>query len=52
MEPVKDGPAAGRIPIGLDEAILAYYKERGWDENGQPTSAKLKEMGLENFKDP
>jgi aldehyde:ferredoxin oxidoreductase len=52
LEPVSDGPVAGKVPLGLDEAILAYYKERGWDENGQPTSAKLKEMGLENFKDP
>ena len=52
LEPVNDGVVAGKIPLGLDEAILAYYKERGWDENGQPTSAKLKEVGLENFKDP
>jgi aldehyde:ferredoxin oxidoreductase len=49
MEPVKDGPAAGRIPIGLDEAILAYYKERGWDENGTPTMGQLKMVGLEGF---
>ena len=46
MEPVSDGPAAGKIPIGLDEAILAYYKERGWDENGIPTKKKLEQVGL------
>ncbi len=51
MEPVSDGPAAGKVPTGLDEAILAYYKERGWDENGNPTMTKLKEVGLEDFKD-
>jgi len=46
MEPVADGPVAGKIPVGLDEGILAYYKERGWDENGIPTKAKLEEVGL------
>jgi aldehyde:ferredoxin oxidoreductase len=49
MEAVDEGPAAGKIPIGLDEAIMDYYKERGWDENGKPTLAKLKEVGLEEY---
>jgi aldehyde:ferredoxin oxidoreductase len=49
MEPVNEGPAAGKIPVGLDDAILDYYKERGWDENGRPTMAKLKELGLQDF---
>jgi aldehyde:ferredoxin oxidoreductase len=49
MEPVHEGPAAGKIPIGLEDAIMDYYKERGWDENGEPTAAKLKEVGLEDF---
>jgi aldehyde:ferredoxin oxidoreductase len=49
MEPVNDGPAAGKIPIGLDDAILDYYKVRGWDENGIPTKDKLKQVGLEDF---
>jgi aldehyde:ferredoxin oxidoreductase len=26
----------------LDE----YYAERGWDKNGTPTAAKLKELGI------
>ena len=51
MEPVDDGPAAGKIPVGLEDAILDYYKERGWDEDGIPTMAKLKEVGLEDFVD-
>lgn len=51
MEPVDEGPAAGKIPVGLEDAIMDYYKERGWDENGIPTPAKLKELGLEDFVD-
>jgi aldehyde:ferredoxin oxidoreductase len=23
-----------------------YYKERGWDRNGNPTSSKLKELAI------
>ncbi|MEE9421161.1 MAG: aldehyde ferredoxin oxidoreductase C-terminal domain-containing protein, partial [Desulfatiglandaceae bacterium] len=49
MEPVDSGPAAGKIPVGLEDAIMDYYKERGWDEEGRPTMAKLKEVGLEDF---
>ncbi|MCX5910253.1 MAG: aldehyde ferredoxin oxidoreductase C-terminal domain-containing protein, partial [Deltaproteobacteria bacterium] len=36
MEPVQEGPAAGRIPVGLENAIMDYYRIRGWDENGKP----------------
>ena len=49
MEPVQEGPAAGKVPIGLEGAIMDYYRARGWDEDGRPTAAKLKEVGLENF---
>ncbi|UCE51846.1 MAG: aldehyde ferredoxin oxidoreductase family protein [Desulfobacterales bacterium] len=49
MEPVQEGPAAGKVPVGLEGAIMDYYKERGWDEEGRPTAAKLKEVGLEDF---
>jgi aldehyde:ferredoxin oxidoreductase len=49
MEPVHEGAAAGKVPIGLEAAIMDYYRERGWDENGKPTQAKLKELGLEEF---
>ena len=51
MEPVPDGPAAGKIPAGLDNAILDYYRERGWDEEGRPLASKLKEIGLEDFSE-
>ena len=49
MEPVSEGPAAGKIPVGLEDAILDYYRHRGWDDNGVPTAAKLKELGMEGI---
>lgn len=49
MEPVNEGPAAGRIPIGLEDAIMDYYKVRGWDENGETTKAELKTLGMETI---
>jgi len=49
MEPVDEGPAAGKIPIGLEDAIMDYYRERGWDQNGIPTAQKLKEVGLDHL---
>ncbi len=51
MEPVDQGPAAGKIPVGLEDAILDYYTERGWDKSGKPTKTKLKAMGLQDFAD-
>jgi len=42
LEPVQDGPAAGKVPVGLDEAILDYYQERGW---GKPEFRLLKSSG-------
>jgi len=44
-EPLKEGAPTGRVwqrePL-LDE----YYAARGWDSEGVPTPAKLKELGL------
>lgn len=44
-EPLKEGAPTGRVwqrePL-LDE----YYAARGWDAEGVPTPAKLKELGL------
>jgi aldehyde:ferredoxin oxidoreductase len=31
----------------LDRMIAEFYKVRGWDENGVPTSKLLKELGIE-----
>jgi len=49
MEPVPEGPAAGRIPVGLDDAIRAYYGVRGWDESGRPTAELIKRLGMEEY---
>lgn len=49
MEPVTEGPAAGRIPVGLDEAILQYYGVRGWDDEGIPTEELIKRLGMEAY---
>ncbi|MGA2465772.1 MAG: aldehyde ferredoxin oxidoreductase family protein [Thermodesulfobacteriota bacterium] len=49
MEPVNEGPAAGKVPIGLDQAILDYYKVREWDPNGKPTPGLLERLGMEEY---
>jgi len=44
-EPLKEGAPTGqvsRVPEMLDE----YYTLRGWDAEGVPSEAKLKELGL------
>ncbi|MEM2547228.1 MAG: aldehyde ferredoxin oxidoreductase C-terminal domain-containing protein, partial [Candidatus Bathyarchaeia archaeon] len=45
-EPLPEGPAKGHV-VNLNPLLDAYYKYRGWDENGRPTPEKLKELGLE-----
>jgi len=45
-EPLPDGPAKGMV-CHLDEMLTQYYELRGWDKNGIPTEAKLRELGLE-----
>jgi len=44
-EPIKTGPSKGEINH-LGEMVPEYYTERGWDENGVPTKAKLEELSL------
>jgi aldehyde:ferredoxin oxidoreductase len=51
MEPVSEGVAAGKIPVGLDEAIVDYYRYRGWDDKGYPTAATLKDLDMESIPD-
>jgi aldehyde:ferredoxin oxidoreductase len=51
-EPIPDeGPAKGAIVTHkeLDALLDDYYKTRGWTQNGIPTSAKLKELELEEL---
>jgi aldehyde:ferredoxin oxidoreductase len=45
LEPVPDGSHAGKAP-DLAYMLADYYRERGWDEKGRPTPAKLRELGL------
>ncbi len=50
MEPVQEGVAAGKIPVGLEGAILDYYRVRGWDENGRPAPELIKRLGMEEYR--
>ncbi len=47
-EPIKAGASAGQLisQADLDTMLDEYYQARGWDKNGNPTAAKLKELGL------
>lgn len=44
-EPLPEGPAKGRVNQ-LDVMLKEYYEVRGWDKDGVPGDAKLKELGL------
>ena len=49
MEPVDAGPAAGKIPVGLEDAILTYYEERRWDKEGKPSQELLRDLGMVDY---
>lgn len=49
MEAVHEGPAAGKIPEGLDQAILDYYTHRQWDSDGKPTAELLDRLGMKEY---
>jgi aldehyde:ferredoxin oxidoreductase len=44
-EPVPAGPSAG-FTVRLEPMLREYYEFRGWDVNGVPTPARLRELGL------
>ncbi len=44
-EPMPGGPVKGHVHE-LDQLLPEYYKERGWNEDGAPTDAKLAKLGL------
>jgi aldehyde:ferredoxin oxidoreductase len=46
--PLSDGPAKGQV-VELDMMLDDYYSRMGWDENGVPTSLRLKELGLDQL---
>lgn len=45
-EPLPVGPCKGAV-VRLDEMLPEYYLFCGWDSEGRPTAAKLKELGLD-----
>jgi len=44
-EPLEEGAPAGQV-YRPEEMLDEYYTLRGWDKEGTPTPAKLKELGL------
>lgn len=46
FEPATEGARAGKAPADFAEALQAYYRVRGWSEDGAPTAQKLQELGL------
>lgn len=47
LKPYADGGSAGYVPP-VEEMLQAYYQARGWDPaTGQPTPAKLRQLGLD-----
>jgi aldehyde:ferredoxin oxidoreductase len=49
-EAFKKGPSAG-VTVHMDVMLPAYYRERGWTEDGIPTREKLQALGLEDLAD-
>ncbi|MFC1996902.1 aldehyde ferredoxin oxidoreductase family protein [Chloroflexota bacterium] len=47
-EPVPAGPSEGHT-VRLEGMLDEFYQFRGWDENGVPMEAKLKELGLDTL---
>ncbi|HWQ12550.1 MAG TPA: aldehyde ferredoxin oxidoreductase C-terminal domain-containing protein, partial [Roseiflexaceae bacterium] len=43
--PLEAGRAAGALPQ-LDEMLAEYYRRHGWSEHGDPTPARLAELGI------
>jgi aldehyde:ferredoxin oxidoreductase len=44
-EPSPDGPSKGWVSH-LEPMLEEYYRSRGWDQQGNPKSRKLEELGL------
>ncbi|MGD9118852.1 MAG: aldehyde ferredoxin oxidoreductase C-terminal domain-containing protein, partial [Dehalococcoidia bacterium] len=47
-EPIKEGASKGQLisQSDLDAMLDEYYEARGWDNEGNPGEAKLKELGI------
>ena len=50
-QPLAEGPARGHV-VELDLMLDEYYQRMGWDENGLPTAARLRELGLAELLSP
>lgn len=48
FQAAKVGPRAGKIPP-LDIMLIDYYKIRGWDKDGIPTTETLKRLNLDRI---
>jgi aldehyde:ferredoxin oxidoreductase len=45
-EPIGEGPASGQRVQALASMVRSFYHSMGWDRQGVPTDAKLKELGI------
>ncbi len=45
LKPLNSGRTAD-VEINIDENLERYYKERGWNEQGLPTEAKLTQLNI------
>jgi aldehyde:ferredoxin oxidoreductase len=45
-EPIANGPASGQRVRDLQAMVGEFYRCMGWDQDGIPTKAKLKELGI------
>jgi aldehyde:ferredoxin oxidoreductase len=50
-QPIPSGPSQGMYcpPQEFNALLGEYYRLRGWDGNGIPSAAKLKELGLDEI---
>jgi aldehyde:ferredoxin oxidoreductase len=45
---LEEGRAAGYLPQ-IDDLLAEYYRRHGWDSSGEPTPARLQELGIVFF---
>lgn len=50
-QPLAEGASAGHV-VHLDEMLTEYYRFRGWNEAGVPTTRKLRSLALDDLPFP
>jgi aldehyde:ferredoxin oxidoreductase len=45
-DPLEGGGALGKLPA-IEGLLAEYYRRHSWDEAGEPTTARLAELGIE-----